>query len=218
MASYLREENDASLRVLSIHEGIPGHYVQLAASNTCDSLTRTVFANGMFAEGWAVYITQVMHDVGYAADDPGFALAHWKMYLRASANAILDVETHTGEMTEEEAMTLMVEGAWQEQDEARGKWLRARISSTQLSTYFVGSLEMWDLEMEVRERLATDAGAGPGAVPAQHIRGGVGDSPGFDRRTHLEQVISYGTPPVKWCRQLVLRDLGAAARSEAGTA
>lgn len=207
VASYLREENDASLRILSIHEGIPGHYLQLAASNACDSLTRTVFTNGMFAEGWAVYVTQVMYDVGYAADDPGFAMQHWKMYLRATANAILDVETHTGGMTEEEAMALMVEGAWQEADEARGKWLRARISSTQLSTYFVGSLEMWDLEMEVRRRLAAAAGAAAEDVPAQRIRGGVGPSPGFDKRTHLEQVISYGTPPVKWCRELVLRDL-----------
>jgi uncharacterized protein (DUF885 family) len=209
VASYLREENDAALRILSIHEGIPGHYLQLAASNTCPSLARTVFTNGMFAEGWAVYITQVMYDAGYASDDPGFALQHWKMYLRATVNAILDVETHTRGMTEEEAMTLMTEGAWQEEDEAHGKWLRARISSTQLSTYFVGSLEMWDLEMEVRRRLAVAAGASPADVPAQHIRGGVGDSPGFEQRAHLERVISYGTPPVKWCRHLTLRDLDA---------
>ncbi len=166
VASYLREENDAALRILSIHEGIPGHYLQLAASNRCPSLARTVFTNGMFAEGWAVYVTQVMYDAGYAADDPGFALPHWKMYLRATANAILDVETHAGHMTEEEAMALMVDGAWQEQDEARGKWLRARISSTQLSTYFVGSLEMWDLELAVRRRAAVAAGATADDVPA----------------------------------------------------
>ena len=206
--SYLREENDSSLRILSIHEGIPGHYLQLAASNRCPSLARTVFSNGMFAEGWAVYVTQVMFDAGYASEDPGFPLAHWKYYLRACANAILDVETHTGEMSEEEAMALMIDGAWQEQDEARGKWLRARISSTQLSTYFVGSLEMWDLEMEVRHRRALAAGAAASDVPLQHIAGGVGESPGFDQRQHLEQVISYGTPPIKWCRHLLLRDLG----------
>jgi len=213
VASYLREENDASLRCLSIHEGIPGHYLQLAASNACPSLARTVFTDGMFAEGWAVYVTQVMYDAGYAAEDPGFALQHWKMYLRAAANAILDVETHTGGMTEEEAMSLMVEGAWQERDEARGKWLRARLSSTQLSTYFVGSLEMWDLEMEVRRRRAAAAGAPASAVPPQRIRGGVGESPGFDQRAHLEAVISHGTPPLKWCRQLVLRGLGEAGGS-----
>jgi len=206
VASYLREENDAALRILSIHEGIPGHYLQLAASNRCESPARTVFTNGMFAEGWAVYVTQLMYDAGYAADDPGFALSHWKMYLRATANAILDVETHTGGMTEAEAMALMVDGAWQEADEARGKWLRARISSTQLSTYFVGSLEMWDLELAARRRAAVAAGGSAADVPAQHIAGGIGDSPGFDQRAHLEEVISHGTPPIKWCRRLMFGD------------
>ena len=195
------------LRDLSIHEAIPGHYLQLAASNRCPSLARTVFTNGMFAEGWAVYVTQVMVDLGYGADDPGFALTHWKLYLRAVVNAILDVETHAGAMTEAEALDLMVRGAWQEPDEARGKWLRARISSTQLSTYYVGSLEMWDLEVEVRRRAAVAAGAGADAVPPQRVAGGLGDTPGFDRRAHLEAVISHGTPPIKWCRRILLGEV-----------
>ena len=205
--SYLREENDRMLRDLSIHEAIPGHYLQLAASNRCPSLARTVFTNGMFAEGWAVYVTQVMVDLGYGSDDPGFALTHWKLYLRAVVNAILDVETHAGSMTEAEALDLMVRGAWQEPDEARGKWLRARISSTQLSTYYVGSLEMWDLEVEVRRRAAVAAGVGADAVPPQRVAGGLGETPGFDRRAHLEAVISHGTPPIKWCRRILLGEV-----------
>jgi uncharacterized protein (DUF885 family) len=205
--SYLREENDRMLRDLCIHEGIPGHYLQLAASNRCPSLARTVFTNGLFAEGWAVYVTQVMVDLGYGADDPGFALTHWKLYLRAVVNAILDVETHTGGMTEEGALELMTKGAWQEPDEARGKWLRARISSTQLSTYYVGSLEMWDLEVEARRRAALAAGAGPEAVPEQRIAGGLGSTPGFDQRAHLEAVISHGTPAIKWCRRILLGEV-----------
>ena len=119
--SYLREENDRMLRDLAIHEAIPGHYLQLAASNRCPSLARTVFTNGLFAEGWAVYVTQVMVDLGYGADDPAYVLTHWKLYLRAVVNAILDVETHAGSMTEQEALDLMVRGAWQEPDEARGQ-------------------------------------------------------------------------------------------------
>jgi uncharacterized protein (DUF885 family) len=205
--SYLREENDRMLRDLSIHEAIPGHYLQLAASNRCPSLARTVFTNGTFAEGWAVYVTQVMVDLGYAADDPGFALTHWKLYLRAVLNAILDVETHAGSMDEAEALDLMVRQAWQEPDEARGKWLRARISSTQLSTYYVGSLEMWDLELEVRRRAAVAHGADAGSVPPQRVAGGLGATPGFDRRAHLEAVISHGTPPIRWCRRLLLGEV-----------
>lgn len=210
--SYLREENDRMLRDLSIHEGIPGHYLQLAASNRCPSLARTIFTNGMFAEGWAVYVTQVMVDLGYAADDPGFAITHWKMYLRAVVNSILDVETHTAAMTEDEAMALMVEGAWQEQDEARGKWLRARISSTQLSTYYVGSIEMWELDEAVRQRAAVAAGADAADVPAQRVAGGIGSSPGFDQKAHLEDVIAHGTPAIKWCRAILLPDERSATR------
>ena len=204
--SYLREANDRMLSVLSIHEGIPGHYLQLAASNRSPSLARTIFTDGMFAEGWAVYVTQVMMDVGYGADDPGLMLNHWKMYLRAATNAVLDIETHAGGMTEAEAMALMVEGGWQEEDEAAAKWVRARLTSTQLSTYFVGSVQMWDLDVAARRRAAEAVGGDPAAVGEQHIAGGLGDSPGFDRRAHLEAVISHGTPPIKWCRRIMLGD------------
>jgi hypothetical protein len=69
-------------------------------------------------------------------------------------------------MTGEEAVGLMVEGGFQEEAEARAKFDRARLSSTQLSTYFAGSMEMWDIELEVRRRAAVAAGAAsrPGAA------------------------------------------------------
>jgi uncharacterized protein (DUF885 family) len=201
--SYMREDNDRMLRLLCIHEGVPGHYLQLAASNQSPSLIRTVFSDGMFAEGWAVYVTQVMMDAGYRADDPALLMTHWKFYLRAVANAILDVETHTRGMTEEAAMDLMVRRSFQEEDEARAKWLRARLTSTQLSTYYVGALEMFDLEVEARERAAIAAGATLADVPPQHIAGGIGASPGFQLRAHLESVIAHGTPPIRWVRRIL---------------
>lgn len=202
--SYLREENRRMLRVLCIHEGIPGHYLQLARSNECTSLVRGIFVDGMFAEGWAVYVTQVMMDAGFAGHDEALLLTHWKMYLRAAINALLDVETHAGEMSEEEALDLMVRGGFQEEDEARAKWLRARLTSTQLSTYFLGSQQMWDLETEVRRRAAVAAGAGPDAVPAPHVVGGLGSTPGFDQRGHLESVIAHGSPPIAWLSRMLL--------------
>ena len=202
--SYLREDNDRMLRLLCIHEGIPGHYLQLAWSNRSASLTRAVFASGMFAEGWAVYVTQVMMDAGYGGDDPALMLIHWKFYLRAVTNAIIDVLIHTAEMTEQEAMDLMVGGGFQEEQEARAKWLRARLTSTQLSTYYLGSLEMWELEEEARRRAATTAGASGSDVAAQRIVGGLGETPGFDHRAHLEAVISHGTPPIRMVREILL--------------
>jgi uncharacterized protein (DUF885 family) len=203
LESYLREENERMLRLLCLHEAIPGHYLQLARSNRSASLARAVFQSGVFAEGWAVYIEQVMIDAGYEADDPALLVSHWKYELRGVVNTLLDIGIHVDGMGEAEAMRLMVEGAFQEEQEARAKYLRARLSSTQLSTYYVGSLEMWDLEIEARRRAAVAAGADADAVLAPRLIGDLGPTPGFDQRAHLESVIAHGTPPVRWLRRIL---------------
>jgi uncharacterized protein (DUF885 family) len=199
--SYLREDNDRMLRLLAIHEGVPGHYLQGAYANRTPSLARAIFASGMFAEGWAVYVTQVMMDLGYGEHEHALLLNHWKFYLRAAINALIDGAIHTQGMTEEEAMSLMADGGFQEADEARAKYLRARLTSTQLSTYYLGALEMFEIEEEARRRAAAAAGAGADSVPAQRIAGGIGETRGFDYRAHLESVIGHGTPPIKWVRK-----------------
>jgi hypothetical protein len=204
--SHLREENTRMLRLLTIHEAVPGHYLQGVYANRVPSLPRAIFRSGVFAEGWAVYITQVMIDAGYAADDPALLLTHWKFYLRSITNALIDIAIHTAAMTREEAIELMVEGGFQEEAAARSKYDRARLSSTQLSTYFVGSLAFWDLELEVRRRRAAVAG-GPGAADAvaePRIVGGFGETPGFIYREHLEACLAHGAPPMPLLRRLVL--------------
>ena len=179
--SMLRENNGRSLKVLTIHEATPGHYLQLAWSNRCESLARAVFGSGVFAEGWAVYVTQVMMDAGYADSDPALMLAHWKYFLRACTNTLMDIRIHTGSMTEAAAMELMVDGGFQEESEAREKWSRARLSSTQLCSYFLGSVEMTELEREARRR--------------------AGDE--FTWRPFLESVIGHGTPPMPVIRDIL---------------
>jgi uncharacterized protein (DUF885 family) len=206
--SSLREDNARMLRLLTIHEAVPGHYLQGAYANRHPSIARAVFWSGVFAEGWAVYVTQVMMDAGYRADDPALLLTHWKFYLRSTTNAIIDNRIHTAGMTEEEAVALMVDGGFQEEAEARSKYNRARLSSTQLSTYFVGSLEFWHLEREVRRRAAAASGdpRGADAVPEPRVVGGFGATPGFSYRPHLEGLIAHGAPPMSLLRKIVLGD------------
>ena len=204
--SYLREQNDRMLRAITIHEAVPGHYLQLAYANRCPSLVRAVFASGVFVEGWAVYITQVMVDTGYRPDDLALRLVHWKYYLRAVANTLLDIGVHAEGMTQESAMRLMVDLSFQEESEARRKWDRARLTSAQLPTYFVGSLELWDLERDVRRRLAAASGdpRGADAVPEPRVVGGYGETPGFRYRDHLEAVIGHGSPTPRLLRRILL--------------
>jgi uncharacterized protein (DUF885 family) len=185
--SYLREDNARMLRLLTIHEAVPGHYLQLAYSNRCPSLARAVFMSGVFAEGWAVYITQVMMDVGYGSEDPALMLVHWKFYLRSITNTLMDIAIHTGSMDRDEAMRLMVEGGFQEEGEATAKWDRARLSSTQLCEYFLGSVGMHQLEDEARRR-AQLAGRE------------------FVYRPFLESVLGHGTPSLPVIRDILFGD------------
>jgi len=182
--SYLREDNARMLRLLTIHEAVPGHFLQLAYSNRCPSLVRAIFGSGVFAEGWAVYITQVMMDVGYGADDPALMLVHWKFYLRSATNALMDIRIQSGDMDEAEAMRLMVQGGFQEEGEATNKWDRARLSSTQLCEYFLGSVEMHELEREARRRAA-------------------GEGREFVYRPFLESVLAHGTPSMSVIREIL---------------
>jgi uncharacterized protein (DUF885 family) len=198
--SALREDNDRMLRLITIHEAVPGHYLQAAYANRCPSLARAVFSSGLYAEGWAVYVTQVMMDVGYGADDPALLLTHWKYYLRCVINAIIDARIHCDGMTEDEAVALMVDGGFQETAEARAKYARARLSSTQLSTYFAGSMEMWAIELDARRRAAGDA-----SLQARSLPGGFGPTPGFRYRAHLESVMAHGAPPTALLKRLVAR-------------
>ena len=143
--SKLREYNNYTLYWLSIHEALPGHYVQFEHLNNIQPerrrLLRSLFANGAYVEGWAEYIAQVMMDEGFLNNDPRFRMVMRKIRLRLLANAILDVRMQTMGMTDEQALDLMTKDAFQTQAEAEGKLVRAKLSSTQLPTYFVGLRE-----------------------------------------------------------------------------
>jgi len=156
--SKLREYNNYTLYWLSIHEALPGHYVQFEHLNNIQPerrrLLRSLFANGAYVEGWAEYIAQVMMDEGFLNNDPRFRMVMRKIRLRLLANAILDVKMQTMGMTDEQAMDLMTKDAFQTQAEAEGKLVRAKLSSTQLPTYFVG-LREW---LAFRKKYQAEAG------------------------------------------------------------
>jgi uncharacterized protein (DUF885 family) len=149
--SKLREYNNYGLQHLTIHEAMPGHYVQLEYANDVQPksrrLLRNIFGNGPYIEGWAVYTQQLMTDQGYLDNSPGMRLTLGKQLLRVLANTILDVRLQTMGMTDQQALDLMIKDAYQEKEEATGKLQRAQLSSCQLPTYFAG----WKGWLQVRE-------------------------------------------------------------------
>jgi uncharacterized protein (DUF885 family) len=140
--SKLREYNFYKLKLLTIHEAMPGHYVQMEIANDVQPkarrVLRSVFGNGPFIEGWGQYSTQVMLDEGFLAHSPELALTFAKEELRVLANAILDIRLQMLGMTDQEALDLMRKQTFQELEEATAKLQRAKLTSAQLPMYYVG--------------------------------------------------------------------------------
>ncbi|WP_312685045.1 DUF885 domain-containing protein [Stenotrophomonas chelatiphaga] len=180
--SFLREYNSRMIHLLSIHEGTPGHYLEGWHSAKFPSTLRAVLRSGLFAEGWAVYTERMMQEQGYLDNDPLFHLVQLKFYLRTISNAILDQGVHVDNWTREQAMHLMTHDAFQQESEASGKWVRAQLTSAQLPTYFVGAQEHFDTRKAAQEKL--------------------GDQ--FNLKAYHDKMLSYGAPPVRFARQLML--------------
>ena len=147
--SKLREYNNYTLKWLTMHEALPGHYIQFEHADDVEPVTRrlvrALFGNGAYVEGWAEYICDVMTEAGYLDNSPKFHLMRLKVRLRSMVNTILDICMQTMNMSDQEALDLMMKDAFQTQAEAEGKLLRAKLSSTQLPTYFVGTRQWWVL-------------------------------------------------------------------------
>jgi uncharacterized protein (DUF885 family) len=157
--SKLREYNYYGLPLLTIHEAMPGHYVQFEFADDVQPKTRrvlrAVFGNDPYVEGWAVYATQMMLDEGYMDHSPEMALTFAKQSLRVFANTILDIRMQTMNMTDQEALDLMEKQTFQEKEEAEGKLQRAKLSSCQLPVYFVG----WHGWQDVRDSYQKSKGS-----------------------------------------------------------
>ena len=179
-ASFLRECNPAQLRSLAIHEAYPGHFVQLEHAMRHPRLVRRLVTRPVFAEGWAVHVERVMGRLGFATEGTSAVhvddhlLTHRKLELRVAANALLDVGLHSGGLTDEGAREMLTGLAFQEAAEVEGKVRRAKVTSGQLCSYFVGAEEFADLERAVAAR----------------------EDPAHDVATFHRRLLSHGTPTV----------------------
>jgi uncharacterized protein (DUF885 family) len=179
--AFMREYNSEMIRVLTIHEAVPGHFAQMARANRERSMVRAVFPNYALIEGWAVYCTTMMSELGFRETDPRFALQLMKFQLRSPINAILDSGMHRESMSEYEALRLLAEDGFQEPSEALGRWNRTCLAPLYLSTYFVGCQEIMALRAEAEERWGAS----------------------FTLKRFHEALLSHGSIPLKYVREFM---------------
>jgi uncharacterized protein (DUF885 family) len=201
--SYLREYNYYILQILNIHEALPGHYAQLVYANKSPSIIKSIFGNGAMIEGWAVYAELMMLENGYGKATDEAALADaventkkktdetspemWLMYskwnLRSTCNTILDFDVHVNNLSEQDAIKFLTQEAFQQQAEATGKWRRVSVTQVQLSSYFTGFTEIYNLREALKKKMGS----------------------AFDLKAFNEKFLSYGSAPVKYIKELMLK-------------
>lgn len=187
--SYLREYNKYILQILNIHEAIPGHYTQLVYANRSPSIIKSILGNNAMIEGWAVYTERMMLEQGYdivldferTTASPEMWLMYYKWNLRSTCNAILDYDVHAKGMKKDEAMHLLVDEAFQQKAEAEGKWKRVSVTQVQLSCYFTGFTEIYELREKAKMQQANN----------------------FQLKEFHEKFLSYGSAPVKYIKQMM---------------
>ena len=180
--SKLREYNRYGLMQITIHEAMPGHYVQFEVADNLEPKSRralrNIFGNVPYVEGWAVYTQQMMSEEGFMDNSAELQMTYYKQLLRSIANSILDIRLQTMGMTDQQALDLMINDTFQEKEEATAKLQRAQLSSCQLPTYFVGLRGWLDTREDYKKRKGSafvlsefhDAALKESAVPLPALR------------------------------------------------
>ncbi len=182
--SYLRFNNSYEVQLVAMHEAYPGHHTQFYYSRKNLNPLRAVLWNAPFVEGWAVYATKLMTQLGYGGDKNAryrfFAL---RSDMIVATNTLIDIKLQCGQMTDEEAVRFMVEEGFQERAQAEKKLIRAKLDSTQLVQYFLGYDEILRLENDYRQQ--------------------VGEK--FNQREFNENLIGHGSIAVKYLRKYLIK-------------
>ena len=182
--SILSEYNNYTLQFLSIHEGIPGHCLQgiYNSKHSSEKIT-SVFSNGTMVEGWANYCHRMMLENGWGNNSDEIWLMFYKSALRECCNVLIDYGIHCLDYSEEEVKDLLINKAFQEEAQVLEKYNRAKVTQVQLYTYFTGVTEIESFLAEYKAEQGAD----------------------FQLKNFHEQFLSYGSAPVKYIRENMLK-------------
>lgn len=147
--AFFRDFNHHFNLMITPHELIPGHYLQLKFAAQHPHKVRALFGDGVYIEGWGTFCERLMLDLGWGG--PLDRMAHLKKQLENIARAIVDIRVHTREMSRDEVLMFVQQEAFQDEQFAGNMWRRAITSSPQLTTYYLGYREVWGLYDDVRK-------------------------------------------------------------------
>ena len=143
----LRGHSFYGIPVTALHEGYPGHHLQLVHANYLKNKIRRILSTNVFIEGWALYCEEMMFEADFYSD-PRSRLLQLKDQLWRACRVIIDVKLHTKQMTYEEAVNLLVDCAKLQRVHAEKEVTRYTFSPTQPMSYLVGKRQIIELKKD----------------------------------------------------------------------
>ncbi len=93
-----------------VHEGYPGHHLQMQLAGRNTDPVRKWQTNTMMIEGWALYCEEMMYNSGlYGEEDPSQWLGILGGIRFRAARIIADVKLHTGQFTYDDCVAWMID-------------------------------------------------------------------------------------------------------------
>ncbi len=179
---WLKFFNYPTLKMISIHEAYPGHYVHFLHYRHVASKVRKAFGSYSFMEGWAHYTEQMMLEEGYGAGDWKLKLAQIDEALIRACRYRVAIGLHTQGWTVEQATQFFMEHAHMVRSTAEKEALRGTFDPGYLN-YTLGKLLVLDLKRAYQAKLGSR----------------------FALRDFHDKLLSYGAPPIKLVREEMLR-------------
>ena len=140
----LRSHHRAWIPIIAVHEAYPGHHVQALKANENPRVLRRIVRESIFGEGWGLYCEELMYEQGFLKGDD-VRLTQLRNRLWRAARVIIDVGLHTGSMTFEEGVALLVDKVRFERYAAElevGMYTRR---PTMVLGYLIGMMEIADM-------------------------------------------------------------------------
>lgn len=182
---YIPGEPD--LLFTTVHEVMPGHFLQFRHANRSNFLFGRVFVGYAFAEGWAHYTEEMMWDAGLRGT-PETHVGQLSNALLRNCRYLSAIGLHTGRMTQAQSEAMFREQCYQDEGNAKQQAARGTYDPAYLN-YTMGKLMI----RKLREDWTASRG-GRRAWKAFH-----------------DQFLGFGGPPIPLVRQQMMGEATARA-------
>lgn len=137
-----KEQAKYTLTTLTVHEGVPGHHLQLSISNEAKGLPmiRKVIGFSGYTEGWALYAEQLAVEMGVYKNDPRGHIGMLHDALFRAVRLVVDTGMHHKKWSREQAVKYMAETMGDEESGSVTEIERYVVWPGQACSYMIGKI------------------------------------------------------------------------------